>query len=170
MAIQVEETSKDKKTTRKSREVEEAHTTREDETRASDDWTPPALLDAPPVREGMRQRWVSTSILGEETPHHTMKRFREGWTPRPADTVPKDFPIPTIAHGQYEGLIGIEGMILCEMPEERVEARRRYFKKKTGELTRFADQGLEKTANQGGVSIDKEHTTKVSYGKKRIAD
>ena len=157
---------------RQSRQVEaeEDYPDRESETRASDDWKPPALLDAPPAREGMVQRWVSTSILGEETPHHTIKRFREGWTPRPADTVSKDFPTPTIQHGEYSGMIGVEGSILCEMSFEKVESRRKYFKKKTGEQKQYADQNLEKTATEGGVGINKEHTTKVSFGKKRIAD
>lgn len=169
LAQRVEELEK-QMNSRKTREVEETHPTREDETRASDDWTPPALLDAPPPREGMVQRWVTTSILGEEVPHHTMKRFREGWQPRPADTVPKDFPIPTIQHGQFEGFIGVEGSLLCEIPEERVAARTKYFKKKTGELSQFADQGLEQTAAKGGIPIDKEVTTKVSFGKKQISN
>ena len=107
---------------RTTRNSEEVHPTREDISR-DETWSPPSMLEAPPAREGMRQRWVSTQILGQDIPHHTMKRFREGWSPRPADTIPKDFPVPTIAQGQWAGHIGIEGMILCEMPETKVASR-----------------------------------------------
>jgi hypothetical protein len=154
---------------RKSRNQEDPISTREDEIRAIDDWTPPAVLDAPPPREGMHQHWVSTQILGEDIPHHVTKRLREGWAPRPADTVPKEFPVPTITQGQWEGFIGVEGMLLCEMPVERVAARTRYFKKKTGELDRYMDEGLNSAEARGGVPIERERHSTVSGGK-RIAD
>ena len=97
---------------RKSRLSEENHPTREDDSRFDEVWQPPALLDAPPARDGMRQRWVATSILGSEVPHHTMRRFREGWTPRPADTVPTSFPVyasyQKIGHRHGKGTLSIK--------------------------------------------------------------
>ena len=83
-------------------------------------WKPPSLLDAPDPRPGMVQRWIATSIQGKESPDNVYKRMREGWEPRPADTV-KSKLFPTINHGQWAGSIGIEGMLLCEMPEEKHE-------------------------------------------------
>ena len=154
---------------RKSRQAEENHPTREDDSRFDEVWQPPALLDAPPARDGMRQRWVATSILGSEVPHHTMRRFREGWTPRPADTVPTSFPVPTLTHGQYVGAIGVEGMILCELPEIRAQARERYFKHKTGELDEFVESSLQKAERAGGIPLRREVDSSVSHGK-RIAD
>jgi hypothetical protein len=52
---------------------------------------------------------------------------------RVADTV-GDFPIPTINHGQWDGCIGIEGMILCEMPEETHREMKDYYAGKSEEL------------------------------------
>ena len=153
---------------RASRNSQNTHPTREEDTRA-EVWTPPAVLDAPPAREGMRQRGVATSILGEPVPHHTTRRFREGWTPRPSDTVPEDFPVPTIAHGEHEGCIGVEGMILCEMPEERVEARKRYFKQKTGDLNTYVENQLNKVERSGGVAIDRDMQSSYSRGPGRVA-
>ena len=43
----------------------------------------------------------------------------------------KGFHAPTIEHGQYAGFIGIEGMVLCEMPEEMVNQRNAYYQNKT---------------------------------------
>jgi hypothetical protein len=154
---------------RTTRNSEPTHELREDTSR-EETWSPPALLDAPPAREGMRQRWVSTQILGQDIPHHTMKRFREGWSPRPVDTVPKDFPVPTIAQGQWEGHIGVEGMILCEMPETKVEARKRYFARKNADQNQFVESNLNKVERSGGVSIDRDFRSDVSRGQKIVDD
>ena len=154
---------------RTTRNSEEVHPTREDISR-DEKWSPPSMLEAPPAREGMRQRWVSTQILGQDIPHHTMKRFREGWTPRPADTIPKDFPVPTIAQGQWEGHVGIEGMILCEMPETKVASRRKYFAKKNADLNLFVESNLNKVEQTGGVSIDRNVQSSVSRGQKIVDD
>ena len=154
---------------RTTRNSEENHATREDNSR-EETWSPPSMLEAPPAREGMRQRWVSTQILGQEMPHHTMKRFREGWTPRSVDTIPKDFPVPTIAQGQWSGHVGVEGMILCEMPETKVAARRRYFSKKNADLNQFVDSNLNKVEQSGGVAIDRNVKSSVSRGQKIIDD
>ena len=154
---------------RTTRNSEEVHPTREDISR-DETWSPPSMLEAPPAREGMRQRWVSTQILGQDIPHHTMKRFREGWTPRPADTIPKDFPVPTIAQGQWAGHVGIEGMILCEMPESKVEARSRYFAQKNADLNKFVDSNLNKVEQSGGLAIDRNVQSSVSRGQKIVDD
>ena len=155
---------------RKTRASETTHETREeDDSRYDEVWQPPALLDAPPPRVGFVQRWVATSILGSEVPHHTMRRFREGWTARPADSVPANFPVPTLTHGAYAGSIGVEGMILCELPEARAQARDRYFKRKTGELDEFVESSLQKAERAGGVPLRRNVESSVSHGK-RIAD
>ena len=153
---------------RTTRTAEKNHPAREDISR-DETWSPPALLEAPPARDRMRQRWISTQILGQEIPHHTMKRFREGWTPRPADSVPKDFPIPTITHGQWEGLIGVEGMILCEMSEGKVAARTAYFARKNADMNQFVESNLNKVERAGGLGIDRSLHSSVSRGQK-IAD
>jgi hypothetical protein len=95
---------------------------RADEARPQTAWKPPSLLDAPEARPGMVQRWVATSIQGKDTPDNVYKRMRAGWNPRPADSV-KDKRFPTINHGQWAGSIGVEGMLLCEMPEETFKSR-----------------------------------------------
>ena len=153
-------------------EEQEIETTREDETREVLDWLPPSLLEAPPAREGFRQRWVATSILGKDIPHHTMRRIREGWAPRPADTVPSDWPVPTITHGQYEGYIGVEGMILCEMSEARVSKRTEYFKGKVTDQDHFVDAALNNMERQSGLAVQREQARSVKRGNRRqgVAD
>ena len=153
---------------RTSRNSQQIHPTREEDARA-DVWKPPAMLDAPPAREGFRQRWVATSILGEPVPHHTARRFREGWTPRPSDTIPKDFPVPTIAHGEHKGFIGVEGMILCELPEEKAQARAKHFQDLTRSQTDFVDQALKDGVKRGSAQITKERKSSFDRGQ-QVAD
>ena len=136
---------------------------REQETRAKTSWKPASLLDAPPPRPGMVQRWVATSILGKDTPDNVYKRQREGWIPRAADTV-GDFPIPTINHGQWQGLIGVEGMLLCEMPEETFQAMKDYYAGKSNELNQSINVELRNTERTGGIPIQQDRKTSVSRG------
>lgn len=107
---------------------------------------PPSVLDAPPPRPGMRQRWIRTHLLGQGDPAHVHKKFREGWTPRPLETVPKGFNVPTLNHGQHQGCIGIEGLILCEMPLARVKQRNEYYAQKGKAAMGFVNSQLNKVA------------------------
>tara|TARA_R110000765_G_scaffold19517_13_gene51176 strand:+ start:2452 stop:2937 length:486 start_codon:yes stop_codon:yes gene_type:complete len=123
-------------------------------------WIQPSNLEAPPPRPGMGQKWVATSILGKDIPHMTAKRLREGWVPRKAETVEDDFFVPTIQHGQFEGIVGVEGMILCEMPLEMIEARKRYFKEATDQQNEYVEQQLEDSA----PGAHQTRNTKVKRG------
>ena len=136
---------------------------REQDTHAKTSWKPASLLDAPPARPGMVQRWVATSILGKETPDNVYKRQREGWEPRSADSV-GDFPIPTINHGQWAGCIGVEGMILCEMPEDTHRSMKDYYEGKTEELNESVNNELRNTERAGGLPIQQDRKSSVSRG------
>lgn len=154
---------------RKSREAEELHETRDDVSR-DEMWSPPSMLEAPPAREGFRQRWVSTQILGKDVPQHTMKRFREGWVPRAAETVPASFPVPTIEHAQFGDVIGVEGMILCELPESKGKARDRYFADKVEKMNSFVDGNLNKVEQQGGIAVQRTDERGFSHGQRILDD
>ena len=128
-------------------------TTREASAHATAEWKPPSTLEAPPPRDGMRQRWIRTSILGDDESHHVMKRKREGWNPRPADTIPDSFPIPTMDHGQWKGSIGVEGMILCEMPEVTALQRDSYYSGKAQEQESATANDLNSAESRGGMAL-----------------
>ena len=140
-----------------------SNNSREQTARAQTSWKPASLLDAPTPQPGMVQRWVATSILGKETPDNVYKRQREGWIPRAADTV-GDFPIPTINHGQWSGCIGIEGMILCEMPEETHRQMKDYYAGKSQELNDAVNTDLRNAERAGGIPIQQDRRSSVSRG------
>ena len=137
---------------------------RADEERPDTAWKPPSLLDAPIPRPGYVQRWIATSIQGKETPDNVYKRMRAGWNPRPADTV-KDKRYPTINHGQWAGSIGIEGMILCEMPEEKHKSMKAYYNGKNDSQNESIANDLDTLGRTGGMAIHQNRQSSTSRGK-----
>jgi len=137
---------------------------RDEETRRETAWKPPALLDAPEARPGYVQRWVATSIQGKDTPDNVYKRMREGWEPRSADTV-KSKLFPTINHGQWEGSIGIEGMLLCEMPEEKHIQMKAYYSGKSQEQNEAVVGELDAIGRRNGLQIQQDRHSEVSRGR-----
>lgn len=137
---------------------------RDEEARRKTSWKPPALLDAPKARPGYVQRWVATSIQGKDTPDNVYKRMREGWSARKADTV-KDKKYSTINHGQWEGCVGIEGMLLCEMPEERRQSMKDYYSSKNGEQNESVAGDLDALGRRNGLPIHQERKSETSRGR-----
>ena len=137
---------------------------RDEVSRPQGTWTPPALLDAPKPRPGYVQRWVATSIQGKDTPDNVYKRMREGWETRPASTV-KSTLFPTINHGQWEGCIGIEGMLLCEMPIEKHKQMKAYYSGKSHEQNESLSGDLDALGRKAGQPIFQERKSSVSGGR-----
>ena len=137
---------------------------RAEEARPQTAWKPPSLLDAPEPRPGMVQRWVATSIQGRDTPDNVYKRMRAGWNPRPADSV-KDKRYPTINHGQWAGSIGVEGMLLCEMPEETHKQMKDYYHGKTQEQNESIPGELDALQRTSGLPIFQERRSTTSQGR-----
>ena len=137
---------------------------RGEEAREKTAWTPPSLLDAPPPRSGYVQRWISTSIQGKETPDNVYKRMRAGWSARSADTV-KDKRYPTINHGQWAGCIGIEGMLLCEMPEDKFKSMKEYYNGKSLQQNQSISGELDAVSRTGGIAIHQDRKSSTSRGR-----
>lgn len=163
-------------TVRQSREAPPVHATRAYETYDDSDvhiaegtpWVRPTSLEAPPPRKGFRQRWVRVGSMGQDDPTNTARKFREGWRPRPAETLPKDYHAPTIGHGKWSGCIGVEGMILCEMPEKMAEKRNAHYAAKTKLVTDTIESDLQGQSHPN-MPITQERKTGVVRGVK-VAD
>ena len=105
-------------------------------------------------------------MLGKDDPQNVANRMREGWQPRKADTV-KGFDVPTINHGQFDGYIGVEGMILCEAPKEMVDKRNEYYRNKARTQELAVDAAVKKVADSGGIPIEIEKNSTVDHGRKQ---
>ena len=92
------------------------------------------------------------------------KRMRAGWNPRPADSV-KDKRYPTINHGQWAGSIGVEGMLLCEMPEETFGKMKDYYLGRSREQNESIPGELDALGRNSGLPIFQERKSTTSHGR-----
>jgi hypothetical protein len=76
---------------------------------------------------------------------------------------------PTINHGQWEGCIGIEGMLLCEMPIEKHRQMRDYYAGKSKEQNQSLANDLHALEQKTGHKIHQERKSSVSGGRQLSA-
>ena len=108
-------------------------------------WTPPSSLDAPPAPQGFKHRWIRTEVVGQMDTGNVSKKLREGWEFVRAEEISSqlgDHDYPVIQEGQYQGLIGVGGLVLARIPEEVVEERKKYFRNKTSDQVKAVDQDI----------------------------
>ena len=123
-------------------------------------WIRPSSLEAPPPRPGFAQRWIRIGSQGKDDPTNTSRKFREGWKPRPAATVPASYHSPTIAHGKWAGCVGVEGMILCEMPVKLRDKRNAHYEAKTQGITSAIETELQNQSHPN-MPIQQQRSSKV---------
>lgn len=123
-------------------------------------WVRPSSLEAPDPRPGFAQRWIRVGSMGKDDPTNTARKFREGWRPRPASSLPVNYHAPTISSGKWAGTIGVEGMILCEMPTKMRDKRNAHYAAKTNQVTNAIATELQ-NQSRPGMPITQERSSKV---------
>lgn len=142
-------------------ELSDEHATHQERPLAP--WIRPSSLTAPEPRPGMVQRWIRISTRGVDDPRNINMSTREGWTPRPADTVPSDFVMMTGAPAeQHAGRFVVDDLLLCEMPKEIYGQRKAYYEDQTAQQMIAVEQELE-DAQVPGHGITKTHSSSVSH-------
>ena len=129
-------------------------------------WTPPSSLDAPPAPKGFVHRWIRTEFMGQEDTGNVSKKLREGWEFVRAEEIKNnlgDHDYPVIRRGQYQGLIGVGGLVLARIPEEIVESRKQYFQKVTADQVKAVDNDiLREQRPEMPVNINRQ--SRVTFG------
>ena len=97
------------------------------------------------------------------------KKLREGWEFVRAEEVKHqlgDHDYPVVQQGQYQGLIGVGGLVLARIPEEVVEQRKKYFENITADQVKSVDNDiLREQRPEMPVNIDRQ--SRVSFGGSR---
>lgn len=125
-------------------------------------WVRPSNLTAPPPRSGMVQRWIRVSVRGADDPRNVAMRSREGWNPRPVDTIPEDFLI--LAPASHDtGRFVVDDLMLCEMPREVYEDRKAYYRSQTEGQMSAVEMDLDKAEQAGGQPIVRTHRSNVDH-------
>ena len=150
--------------------TDSSRTPREASTRAKTQrrkpWAPPSKLEAPEPPAGYKHRWIRTAVRGEDDKINVNAKVREGWEPVRADEY-ADLAgqYPTIDSGQYEGVIGVGGLMLARIPEETVEERTEYYREQTRNQMKAVDDNLMREQHPS-MPIHNERKSRVSFGGK----
>jgi len=130
-------------------------------------WKLPAEPDAPEPRDGFTQRWIRIRAANSEDAKNSMKKFREGWLPRGLETVPVGYAPPTFLHSQLGDVIGVDDLILCEMPIKKAMQRNAYYQSKTDRMIEGIENDLRKVES-GGPRIAQHHKSHVTKLRLRV--
>lgn len=130
-------------------------------------WSRPSELEAPKCRPGYTQRWIRVRIGNDDDAKNSMRKFREGWIPRTVDSVPKEYQPPTFSHARLGNVIGVEDLILCEMPIKKARQRNAFYEAKKIRMMEGIDNDL-RNVSQGGPRIAANRSTQVTKRRARV--
>lgn len=109
-------------------------------------WQPSSILPDPIPQDGWRFKWCRTETRNQSDHRNFQKRMREGWEPVRAEDHPE--MMTEIGLAQKTGLVEVGGLVLCKMPEEMAEERRKYFADKTRAITDAAEDNYLRDSDE----------------------
>jgi hypothetical protein len=80
------------------------------------------MLPTPEPRDGLKFRWIRTSILGNSDNPNVSSRFRQGYTPVKAEDYPELHVVSDI-DSRFKDNIEVGGLMLCSIAEELAQDR-----------------------------------------------
>jgi hypothetical protein len=110
------------------------------------EWRRYSDLEAPPPRPGYVNRFIRTSFGPMRDAANLRRRIREGWRPVKASSVPGQ-SLPTIHLDRVGDVIGVEDLILCEMPVRLHKQRQEHFRQRNMRMSASIDRQLKKTVD-----------------------
>lgn len=130
-------------------------------------WRLPTLLDAPPARPGMVNRWVRLKAGSDEDAEHFEAMLEEGWRPVKRSRVKRVHELTASTHGKYGQYYVKRGLILMEMPERLQIQRNRYFSQQQKDMNRGVDRSLFKVNHRVMPLLQPERSTRVTTRARR---
>jgi hypothetical protein len=127
----------------------------------------PSSLDAPPPRAGMTQRWVRRSVRGVDDPKNLNRSWREGWRPRPPESLTEEWRVYANFADKENGMIVVDDLILMEMDSGVIARRQKAIQRATAQQMQSVEHDLEST-QLAGHPIVREHKTSVSHPVMRV--
>jgi hypothetical protein len=140
------------------------------------DWIEPSKLEAPAPRDGFRQRWVRVEVLGKQDAQNVASQSRQGWRPRPLNSVPaaERSRFPAYRTKNFGNVIKSGDLILCEMPQGVFDQMSAFYRNKARSQVAALDQSLQAGHEKVQRSSDQDHgfhpisvTRKTEVGTRR---
>jgi len=145
---------------------------RELETRETEyEYREPNLLDIPEsvtrrfTEEGMKLRWLRTTLKGKDDYTNVGKRLGEGWEFVSMEEVPELAHTSMIKEdGRYKGTVCRGDLALAKMPIGKAKARQRHFENASAEMVEAVNSQLE-NASDRRMPIQNASRTNVTKGR-----
>ena len=149
---------------RQARELENRNATVREES-----WTPPQTLPEPNPVAGWKFKYIRISSMGQNDPTNVSARLREGWEPVKASEVPEIMHVrDNNPNSQFKDNVEIGGLLLCKMPEERVNARRKYYENMNKAQMEGVDNNfMRQRDSSSNMEIFSDKKSTVSFGRGR---
>jgi hypothetical protein len=133
-------------------------------------WAPPSRLDAPPAPAGYKHRWIRREAGGLDDRMNISSKLREGYELVRADEYP-EYSGQALDDGRHAGVIAVGDVVLARIPEETANERREYYKSRTHDQIKAADNDLLKSNAHSTMRIHSpERQSKVSIGGPRSSE
>ena len=147
--------------------VKDKNTSRANQTRSKSErpkvWVPPSSLDAPPVPDGFRYRWIRAEVIGFQDTKNITGRIREGYELVRAEEVENASDYPVLDEGKYKGVIGVGGLLLAKVPEEIAKQRQDYMASRHKDRSEaVANDLLKEQDSRMPINVDRQ--SRVTFG------
>lgn len=128
-------------------------------------WMPPDLLPEPDKQSGYTYRWIRVSMLNAADPRNISSKMREGWEPVTLEEQPK-FKLLANPNGQFKDNIEIGGLLLCKIPTEFVEQRKKHYDDITKQQAEAVDNSLMRQSDaRMPLFSERKSTSTKGFGK-----
>lgn len=128
-------------------------------------WMPPDLLPEPDKQAGYTYRWIRVSMLNNADPRNISSKMREGWEPVTLEEQPK-FKLLANPNGQFKDNIEIGGLLLCKIPTEFVEQRKKHYDTITEQQAEAVDSSLMRQSDaRMPLFSERKSTSTKGFGK-----
>jgi hypothetical protein len=128
-------------------------------------WMPPDLLPEPDKQAGYTYRWIRVSMLNTADPRNISSKMREGWEPVTLEEQPK-FKLLANPDGQFKDNIEIGGLLLCKIPTEFVEQRKKHYDDITNQQAEAVDNSLMRQSDaRMPLFSERKSTSTKGFGK-----
>lgn len=128
------------------------------------EWRRRSALDAPPARPGYVQRFIRVRLGTTRDAANWRAKLREGWRPVKA-SAHTDRSLPTTLQDGAE-YIGVDDLVLCEMPEQVFQQRTEFYQKKLDDQNEAIERQLREQSlaeSAGGFGpIEQDRRSSVS--------
>lgn len=145
----------------------ETRVAREHESRTSmtrpESWAPAGGLPEPDRQPGYAYRWIRVAAMEQQDGKNVSAKFREGWEPVRVEEQPK-LSFLADPNSRFKDNIEIGGLLLCKIPTEFMDQRRRYFSDKNRAQIDSVDNNFMRD-NDPRMPLFRERKSSTSFGK-----